>query len=154
MNQKSKPWLEKEVEELEQDKEEAEDTTMIIKVNWMRILTLGFISSIVFLFIDAIVFLIFFFGFNSEALFIFYFMRYVLFGEAGLVIFIGACIGNFGQSVFISNIKERFMGSDPLTGDSFREATFNSFTYYLGGTFLLFYGLVLFGILRMIVLLP
>ena len=149
MNQKEKSWLEKEVEELEQDKEE-KDTAIVIKVNWVRILLLGFLSSVVFLFIDLVIFLIFFFGFGAEAQFIFYFMQYIFFGEAGLVIFIGACLGNFGQSVFISNIKERFVGSDPLTRDSFREATFNSFTYYFGGMFLIFYGLVLFGILRMI----
>ncbi|MCE7743078.1 MAG: hypothetical protein GOP50_11570 [Candidatus Heimdallarchaeota archaeon] len=153
MNQRKKPWLEKEVDEIKQD-EEKENTTKTIKVNWMRILLLGFLSSMVFIFINFIIFLIFYFGFDSETLFILYFMQYVFFGEAGLVIFIGACLGNFGQSVFISNIKERFMGSDPLTGDSFREATFNSFTYYLGGMFILFYGLILFGILRLISLLP
>ncbi len=152
MNQRKKPWLEKEVDELGQDKKE-EITTKIIKVNWMRILLLGFLSSLVFVVIDLILFLIFYFGFGTEAQFILYFMQYILFGEAGLVIFIGGCLGNFGQSVFISNLKERFIGSDPLTSDSFREATFNSFTYYLGGMFLLFYGLVLFGILRLVSLL-
>jgi hypothetical protein len=151
MNEKKKPWLEKEVDEIKQDKEE--DDKKVIKVNWVRILLLGFLSSLVFGFIDIIIFIIFFFGFNAEAMFILYFMQFILFGEAGLVIFIGACLGNFGQSVFISNIKERFIGSDPISGDSFREATFNSFTYYFGGMFILFYGLFLFGILRLVSLL-
>ncbi len=153
MNQVKKPWLEKEVEEIVQDGDK-ESTTQIIKVNWSRIILLGFLSSVVFVLINVFIFLIFYFGFGSETLVILYFMQYFFFGEAGLVIFIGACLGNFGQSAFISNLKERFIGSDPLTQDSFREATFNSFTYYLGGIFLLFYGLVLFGIIRLIVLLP
>jgi len=153
MNQRKKLWLEKEVDEIKQE-EEKESTTKTIKVNWMKILLLGFLSSAVLMFINLIVFLIFFFGFGSETLFILYFMQYLIFAEAGLVIFIGACVGNFGQSVFISSIKERLIGSDPLTGDSIREATFNSFTYYLGGMFVIFYGLTLFGILRIISLLP
>ncbi len=150
MSQKKKPWLEKEVDEIEQG-ENKDNTTQKIKVNWVKIMLLGFLSSIIFIVIDIILFLIFYFGYGTETLFILDFLQYVIFGEAGLVIFIGACFGNFGQSVFISNLKERFIGSDPLSRDSFREATFNAFTYYFGGMFLLFYGLFLFGILRLAV---
>ena len=153
MNNKERPWLTKEVDEIKQEGDD-ENEKQVIRVKWMRILLLGFLSSVVFGIIDIILFLIFFFGFGSDTQVILYFMQYFIFGEAGLVIFIGACLGNFGQSAFISNLKERFIGSDPLTKDSIREATFNSFTYYLGGIFLIFYGLVLFGILKVIALWP
>ncbi|GAG92199.1 unnamed protein product, partial [marine sediment metagenome] len=76
-----------------------------------------------------------------------------LFGEAGIVIFIGACLGSFGQSTMISNLKERLIGSDPISKDSIREATFNSFSYYFGGGFLIFYGILSWQILRLVVLL-
>ena len=152
MSQKKRPWLEKEVEEIKQE-ENKESKTKKVKINWVRILFLGFLSSAIFTFIDVVLFLIFHFGFGTESLIILYFFQYIIFGEAGLVIFIGACFGNFGQSAFISNIKQRFIGSGPLTGESIREATFNSFTYYFGGIFLIFYGLILFFILKLVAML-
>ena len=153
MSKKTKPWLEKKVDRVEQEDDEENQDTYKVKVNWPRIVLLGFFSSVVFVFIDIIVFLIFYYGVESELLFILDFTQYLLFGEAGLVMFVGACLGNFGQSAMISNLKERFFGSEPLSRDSFREATFNSFTYYFGGLFLIFYGLIFFQIEKLIVLL-
>jgi len=153
MSKKTKPWLEKKVDRVEQEDDEENQDTYKVKVNWPRIVLLGFFSSVVFVFIDIIVFLIFYFGVESELLFILDFIQYLLFGEAGLVMFFGACLGNFGQSAMISNIKERFFGSEPLSRDSFREATFNAFTYYSGGLFLIFYGLIFFQIEKLIALL-
>ena len=77
-------------------------------------------------------------------------MQYFIFGEAGLVIFIGACLGNFGQSALFSSLKERILGADPINKNSLREATFNAFTYYFGGFFLIFYGLILYQIVKLV----
>ena len=150
MSKKEKPWKTKEVDEIKvvHETEEKDPSTVKIKIYWPKITLLGFFSSIVFLVIDVILLLIFYFGFGTEIEFILFYMQYIIFGEAGLVIFIGACLGNFGQSTLISNLKERFMGADPISKDSFREATFNSFTYYFGGAFLILYGLVLWQILK------
>ena len=154
MSKKEKPWKAKEVDDIQSKYQTQEDSsTQKLKVNWARIALLGFFSSLVFVIIDVILILSFYFGFGTEIAFILFFMQYVIFGEAGLVIFIGACFGNFGQSTLVSNLKERLIGSDPISKDSFREATFNSFTYYFGGGFLILYGLVLWQVLRLAILL-
>ncbi len=154
MSKKKKPWKAKEVDDIQSKFQTQEDSsTQKLKVNWARIVLLGFFSSLVFVIIDVILILSFYFGFGTEIAFILFFMQYVIFGEAGLVIFIGACFGNFGQSTLVSNLKERLIGSDPISKDSFREATFNSFTYYFGGGFLILYGLVLWQVLRLAILL-
>ncbi|MCE7749018.1 MAG: hypothetical protein GPJ51_11510 [Candidatus Heimdallarchaeota archaeon] len=154
MSKKEKPWKAKEVDDIQSKYQTQEDSsTQKLKVNWVRIALLGFFSSLVFVIIDVILILSFYFGFDTEIAFILFFMQYVIFGEAGLVIFIGACFGNFGQSTLVSNLKERLIGSDPISKDSFREATFNSFTYYFGGGLLILYGLVLWQILRLVILL-
>jgi len=155
MSKKEKSWKAKEVDDIQPgyQTQEKDTSPQKIKVNWPKISLLGFFSSVVFVFIDVILILIFYFGFGTEIVFILFFMQYVIFGEAGLVIFIGACVGNFGQSTLFSNLKERLFGSDPISKDSFREATFNSFTYYFGGVFLILYGLVLWQVLRLAVLL-
>lgn len=155
MSKKEKSWKAKEVDDIQPmyQTQEEDKSPQKIKVNWPKIALLGFFSSVVFIVIDVILILIFFFGFDTEIGFILYFMQYVIFGEAGLVIFIGACFGNFGQSTLFSNLKERLLGSDPISKDSFREATFNSFTYYFGGGFLILYGIVLWQILRLAILL-
>ena len=57
MSKKGKPWLEKEVEYVENKDTDEEE----IKVNWGRILLLGFITSAVFIFIDIIYYAIFYF---------------------------------------------------------------------------------------------
>lgn len=155
MSKKEKSWKAKEVDDIQQEyqTQEEDKSTQKIKIYWPRIALLGFFSSVVFVVIDVVLILIFYFGIGTEIAFILFFMQYVIFGEAGLVIFIGACIGNFGQSTLFSNLKERLIGSDPISKDSFREATFNSFTYYFGGGFLILYGLVLWQVLRLAVLL-
>ncbi len=155
MSKKEKPWKAKEVDDIQPkyQTQEEDSSTQKLKVNWARIALLGFFSSLVFVIIDVILILSFYFGFDTEIAFILFFMQYVIFGEAGLVIFIGACFGNFGQSTLVSNLKERLLGSDPISKDSFREATFNSFTYYFGGGFLILYGLVLWQVLRLVILL-
>ncbi len=155
MSKKEKSWKAKEVDDIQQEyqTQEEDKSTQKIKIYWPRIALLGFFSSVVFVVIDVVLILIFYFGIDTEIAFILFFMQYVIFGEAGLVIFIGACIGNFGQSTLFSNLKERLIGSDPISKDSFREATFNSFTYYFGGGFLILYGLVLWQVLRLAVLL-
>ena len=143
----------KEVDKLENEKEWEEDTEGKVKINWPRIILLGFITAVVFLIIDVGIVLILFYGFENEMVFILYGMQYVLFGEAAIIIFIGACLGNFGQSAMVSTLKERFFGSEPLSKDSFREATFNAFTYFSGGAFLLFFDMILWQILRITTLL-
>ena len=155
MSKKEKSWKAKEVDDIQQEyqTQEEDKSTQKIKIYWPRIALLGFFSSVVFVVIDVVLILIFYFGIGTEIAFILFFMQYVIFGEAGLVIFIGACIGNFGQSTLFSNLKERLIGSDPISKDSFREATFNSFTYYFGGGFLILYGLVIWQVLRLAVLL-
>ncbi len=155
MSKKEKSWKAKEVDDIQSkyQTQEEDSSTQKLKVNWARIVLLGFFSSLVFVVIDVILILAFHFGFGAEIPFILFYMQYVIFGEAGLVIFIGACFGNFGQSTLVSSLKERFIGSDPISKDSFREATFNSFTYYFGGGFLILDGLVLWQILRLAILL-
>ncbi|MHA1219641.1 MAG: hypothetical protein ACTSSN_12455 [Candidatus Heimdallarchaeaceae archaeon] len=155
MSKKEKSWKAKEVDDIQPkyQTQKEDSSTQKLKVNWARIVLLGFFSSLVFVIIDVILILSFYFGFGTEMKFILYFMQYVIFGEAGLVIFIGACFGNFGQSTLVSNLKERLLGSDPISKDSFREATFNSFTYYFGGGFLILYGLVSWQVLRLVILL-
>ena len=140
---------EKEVDKLEIEKEFEEDK--IEKVNWMRIIFLGFITSIVFSIVDLFIIILLVFGFNNEWLFVLDYMQYIIFGESALVIFIGACLGNFGQSVAVSKLKERFFGSDTFDKNSFREATFNAFTYYVGGILLLIYAMILWQILKIVV---
>lgn len=155
MSKKEKPWKAKEVDDIQPkyQTQKEDSSTQKLKVNWARIALLGFFSSLVFVIIDVILILSFYFGYGTEIAFILFFMQYVIFGEAGLVIFIGACFGNFGQSTLVSNLKERLLGSDPISKDSFREATFNSFTYYFGGGFLILYGLVSWQVLRLVILL-
>ena len=140
---------EKEVEKLEIEKEFEEEE--IQKVNWMRIIVLGFITSIVFSIVDLVIILLLVFGFDNEWLFVLDYMQYIIFGEAALVIFIGACLGNFGQSAAVSKLKAQFFGSDTLDKNSFREATFNAFTYYAGGFFLLVYSMILWQALKIVV---
>jgi hypothetical protein len=149
MDKPEKTWIEKEVDEIETVESE-EEKEGEIKVNWPRIVFLGFITSLVFLVIDVIIGLIIYFGFNKELQIILYFMQYITFGEAGLVIFLGACMGNFGQSVAVSNLKEKIVGSDPISKDSLREATFNAFTYYSAGALLLLYTTMLWRILTLV----
>ncbi|MCG3220273.1 MAG: hypothetical protein H7641_02740 [Candidatus Heimdallarchaeota archaeon] len=147
MDEPEKKWKNKEVDniELEEEKEKKE-----IRVNWPRIVFLGFITSLVFVIIDVIAGLIIYFGFNQDLVYILYFMQYFTFGEAGLVVFLGACMGNFGQSAAVSNLKEKIVGSDPISKDSIREATFNAFTYYSAGVLLLLYTTILWRIWTLI----
>ena len=147
MDEPEKKWQNKEVEniEYEEKKEEKE-----IRVNWPRIVFLGFITSLAFVIIDVIAGLIIYFGFGQDMVYILYFMQYFTFGEAGLVVFLGACMGNFGQSVAVSNLKEKIIGSDPISKNSIREATFNAFTYYSAGALLLLYTTVLWRIWTLI----
>jgi len=153
MDEPEKSWKNKEVDNIEVEEsedEESEDEEKEIKVNWPRIVLLGFLTSLVFLVIDVIIGLIIYFGFNQELQIILYFMQYITFGEAGLVIFLGACMGNFGQSVAVSNLKEKIVGSDPINKDSLREATFNAFTYYSAGALLLLYTTLLWRIMTLV----
>ena len=139
----------KKVERLENE-EEWEIKENEVKINWTKIFILGFITAIVFLIIDAIIVLILYLGFEKEILLVLQFMQYILFGETGLVIFIGACLGNFGQSAMVSGIKEKVIGSEPLSKDSFRESTFNAFTYYIGGGFILLFTMILWQIIKIL----
>ncbi len=150
MRKPQKIQQEKEVEKLE--KEEDFEEEKIVRINWVRIITLGFVTSIVFVLINLVIALLLVFGFEKEIGLVLYLMQYIVFGEAGVVIFLGACLGNFGQSVMVSKIKERFMGSDTITKDSFREATFNAFTYYSGGSLLLLYSMIIWQIYRIVFL--
>jgi len=106
MSKKEKPWKAKEVDDIQPkyQTQEEDSSTQKLKVNWARIALLGFFSSLVFVIIDVILILSFYFGYGTEIAFILFFMQYVIFGEAGLVIFIGACFGNFGQSTLVSNL--------------------------------------------------
>lgn len=148
MNKSEKKWKAKEVDDIEIETEEKEGEE--VKVNWPRIVLLGFITSLIFVAINAIIVLIIYYGFNSDLLHTLYYMQYFFFGEAGLVVFLGACMGNFGQSVAISNLKEKIVGSDPINKDSLREATFNAFTYYSAGALLLLYTTILWRILSLV----
>ncbi len=152
MSKKEKTWKVKEVEEIPIHKSEEGKSTETIKIYWPKITLLGFLSSVVFSVINAILLLIFYFGMGADILVILYYMQYAFFGEAGIVIFIGACLGSFGQSTLVSNLKERFIGSDPISKDSIREATFSAFSYYFGGGFLILYGMILWQILRLVYL--
>ena len=147
MDETEKKWQNKEVDtiEFEEEKEKKE-----IRVNWPRIVFLGFITSLVFVIIDVIAGLIIHFGFGQDMFYIIYFMQYFAFGEAGLVVFLGACMGNFGQSVAVSNLKEKIVGSDPISKNSIREATFNAFTYYSAGALLLLYTTILWRVWTLI----
>ncbi len=149
MKDPSKIRSEKEVDELEIEKEFEEEK--LEKINWMRIIVLGFITSIVFILVDLLIVMLLVFGFDNEWLFVLDFMQYIVFGEAALVIFIGACLGNFGQSVAVSKLKTQFFGSDTFDKNSFREATFNAFTYYAGGFLLLVYSMILWQVLKIAV---
>jgi len=133
-----KRWKSKEVEHIEFEKEK-EEKPEAVRINWSRIVFLGFITSIVFLLIDVIVGIILFYVGDRDFALILYIMQFFLLGEAGMVVFLGACLGNFGQSVMASNLKEKLFGADPISIDSFREATFNAFTYYSGGALLFLY---------------
>lgn len=153
MSKKSKKWQTKEVEEIEivKKEEEEEEEGERVKINWPRIAFLGFVTAFVFAIVDLIIILIFLYGFSKELIFILDFMQYVIYGEAALVIIIGACLGNIGQSAFISSIKQKIIGSDPISKDSFREATFNSFTYYFGGGFLILFAMILWQVMKIMV---
>ena len=157
MSDKEKKWRSKEVEDIEflkEEKEEKEEEGEVIKVNWPRIAFLGFITAFVFSVIDLIIILIFLYGFNKELIFILDFMQYIIYGEAALVVIIGACLGNIGQSTLISGIKQKIFGSDPISKESFKEATFNSFTYYFGGGFLVLLALILWQVMKIMVNVP
>lgn len=151
MSDSKKTWKTKEVDDIEVEDIEVEpEEEKEIKVNWPRIAFLGFLTSLVFAAINVLIGLIIYYGFNQDMLYILYFMQYFLFGEAGLVIFLGACMGNFGQSVAISNLKEKIVGSDPINKNSLREATFNAFTYYIAGALLLLYTTILWRVLTLV----
>ena len=156
MSKKKKKWQSKEVENIEFEKKEGEEEEERegVKINWPRIAFLGFVTAFAFAIIDLIIILIFHYGFNQELIFILAFMQYVIYGEAALVIIIGACLGNIGQSAFISSIKQKIIGSDPISKDSFREATFNSFTYYFGGGYLVLFALILWQVMKIMVNVP
>ncbi len=154
MSEKKKKWQSKEVEDIEVEKketEEKEEKGDRVKINWPRIAFLGFITAFVFSIIDLIIILIFLYGFDNELIFILDFMQYIIYGEVALVIIIGACLGNIGQSAFISGIKQKIFGSDPISKESFKEATFNSFTYYFGGGFLVLLALILWQVMKLMV---
>ncbi|MHA1202202.1 MAG: hypothetical protein ACTSQ4_06755, partial [Candidatus Heimdallarchaeaceae archaeon] len=111
-----------------------------VKVNWTRITLLGFITSIIFAVINIIIMIIIIYGLGfDDLLTIQDISQYLFFGEVGFVVFLGACVGNFGQSISITNLKARLFKSAPMSKDSFREATFNSFTYYIAASLLLVY---------------
>ena len=76
--------------------------------------------------------------------------QYVFFGEVGFVILLGACIGNFGQSTSITNLKSKLFKTAPMSKDSFREATFSSFTYFIAATLLLVYLMAMVQILKLV----
>ena len=119
-----------------------------IKVNWVRVLTLGFLTSLAFLLINIIVVLIGVLGFDKDLDLFLILMQWVFFGEVGLIVFWGGCLGNIGQSALIGNMKERIFGSEPFNAYSFKHATFNSFSYYFAGGFLLLYLMIMVQILR------
>ena len=121
-----------------------------IKVNWVRVLTLGFLTSLAFLFINIIVVLIGVLGFDKDLELFLILMQWVFFGEVGLIVFWGGCLGNIGQSVLIGSMKERILGSKPFDAYSFKHATFNSFSYYFAGGFLLLYLMIMVQILKII----
>lgn len=134
----------------EENKEE-EIEVEYVRVNWPRITLLGFITSLVFTFINVIILIILIFGFswtNMDDLNVV--IQILFFGETGLVVFFGACIGNFGQSIVLTNIKTRLFKSEPMNRNSFREATFNAFTYYFAGAFLLVYLMATIQILKLV----
>ena len=130
--------------------ENLEKNVVKIKVNWVRVLTLGFLTSLVFLFINVIVVLIGVLGFDKDLDLFLILMQWVFFGEVGLIVFWGGCLGNIGQSALIGNMKERIFGSKPFDAYSFKHATFNSFSYYFAGGFLLLYLMIMVQILRII----
>ncbi|MHA2255891.1 MAG: hypothetical protein ACXAAM_07460, partial [Candidatus Heimdallarchaeaceae archaeon] len=109
MDEPEKKWQSKQVDTIEFEEKKEEEEKKEIRVNWPRIVLLGFITSLVFVIIDVIAGLIIHFGFGQDMFYIIYFMQYFTFGEAGLVVFLGACMGNFGQSVAVSNLKEKIV---------------------------------------------
>ena len=122
-----------------------------VKVNWSRIILLGFITSIIFVFINIIIAIIVIYGLHFDpVLAIEDILQYVFFGEVGFIVFLGACVGNFGQSIALTNLKARLFKSAPMSKDSFREATFNSFTYYSAAILLLVYLMAMIQILKLI----
>ena len=121
------------------------------KVNWTRITLLGFITSIIFVVINITIAIIVVYGLHFDPdLAIQDILQYVFFGEVGFVVFLGACVGNFGQSIALTNLKARLFKSAPMSKDSFREATFNSFTYYIAASLLLVYLMGMIQILKLI----
>ena len=122
-----------------------------VKVNWSRITLLGFITSIIFLVINIIIAIIVIYGFHFDPILTIQdILQYAFFGEVGFVVFLGACVGNFGQSIALTNLKARLFKSAPMSKDSFREATFNSFTYYIAASLLLVYLMGMIQILKLI----
>lgn len=121
------------------------------KINWTRIAFLGFITSIVFLVINIIILIVIIYGMDfSPVLALQDITQYVFFGEVGFVILLGACIGNFGQSTSITNLKSKLFKTAPMSKDSFREATFSSFTYFIAATLLLVYLMAMVQILKLV----
>ncbi|MHA1345465.1 MAG: hypothetical protein ACTSVO_08665 [Candidatus Heimdallarchaeaceae archaeon] len=120
------------------------------KVNWTRITLLGFITSIIFVVINIIIAIIIIQGLKFDSVLTQDIMQYVFFGEVGFVVFLGACVGNFGQSIALTDLKSRLFKSAPMSKDSFREATFNSFTYYFAAVLLLVYLMGAIQILKLI----
>ena len=122
-----------------------------VKVNWPRIILLGFITSIIFVVINIIIAIIVIYGFQFDPVLVIQdILQYVFFGEVGFVVFLGACVGNFGQSIALTDLKARLFKSEPMSKDSFREATFNSFTYYSAAVLLLVYLMGMIQILKLI----
>jgi hypothetical protein len=133
------------------DEKKAEGEEERTKVNWPRITLLGFITSIIFVVINIIISIIIIYGIGFfPDLALQDIMQYVFFGEVGFVILLGACVGNFGQSVAITNLKSRLFKSAPMSKDSFREATFSSFTYYVAAVLLYVYLIAMVQILKLI----
>ena len=137
-----------------EDSEQSGTSTIVeIKPNWSRILLLGFIISFAVLLLDIIGVILFIYAGNVNAfdLLTSQGLQYIVFGEIGLIVLWGGCIGNVGQSVTVNRIKLRLFGGRPMTKYSFRHATFHAFTYYFAG-FLLFVYLISFvNIMKIIV---
>jgi len=143
---KADPTKKKEESRNLPEEDEGETATVVeIKPNWGRIALLGFIISLAMVLLDIIIgaIIISAMAISPLTFMTSQLLQLIVFGEVGLVVLWGGCIGNVGQSVTINKIKLQLFGGRPINKYTFRHATFHAFTYYFAG-FLLFVYLVSF----------
>ncbi|NHJ49075.1 MAG: hypothetical protein FK733_14910 [Asgard group archaeon] len=118
---------EEEIEEVEVPLE-----SQVVKLNWLRVLTITLILTTIVVGITLIALLIV--SRNKELIFLF--SPHIFFLECGIFLTFGGCLGTFRQSFSISYLRHKFTKTDMITGADTKLAIASSYTYIFAGVLL------------------